>query len=508
MCPTVHGLGFVHCGQIAWKKWPTNWHAHVSRWLMLSCHWQLWVLLPMCLFDYLLVFSFVGFGLVRGREGRYTRVNVFYSSYTSPTIWGFFFLLFFCFFFLRLGLGQRRAVVIIGRWLLPSLVDTGDICCHYWQHILVHLLQCLMKMLTLRKVDAQVKLTQLLQYTSGRAKSAIKNCSFVGGEQGYQQARNILKERFGNDYLVSQKIQSQLKSGKPIRKSDDLQQLADDLSIASATLGKMSTTSEIGNQHSIVSILERCPQYVQNKCTKKALKHKRENSVYPGFDSLVWFMNEVATEACDPVFGHDGKMSKGAKVKSDMTSGSYVTTVTSTSESNTVNPVHTSSSPKGPCVLCAQNHRLFACDAFRAMGPQERFGVVKNYKLCFNCLMSGHRAYKCKKQSVCSVPVCGKKHSKFIHVDPVPQPPAVPQVTNTSNLSAGISGAGNNGAHAAGNNGNMAASGNVSSVSANCHKGNAYLPIVPVIVNDCKLHRPRTPGYRFYEHTDVRITCK
>ena len=36
-----------------------------------------------------------------------------------------------------LGLGQRRAVVIIGRWLLPSLVDTGDICCHYWQHILV-----------------------------------------------------------------------------------------------------------------------------------------------------------------------------------------------------------------------------------------------------------------------------------------------------------------------------------------------------------------------------------
>ena len=33
---------------------------------------------------------------------------------------------------------QRRAVVIIGRWLLPSLVDTGDICCHYWQHILVN----------------------------------------------------------------------------------------------------------------------------------------------------------------------------------------------------------------------------------------------------------------------------------------------------------------------------------------------------------------------------------
>ena len=28
-------------------------------------------------------------------------------------------------------------VVIIGRWLLPSPVDTWDICCRYWQHILV-----------------------------------------------------------------------------------------------------------------------------------------------------------------------------------------------------------------------------------------------------------------------------------------------------------------------------------------------------------------------------------
>ena len=48
----------------------------------------------------------------------------------------FFFLFFFC-FFSKVRVGAKRAVVIIGRWLLPSLVDTGDICCHYWQHILV-----------------------------------------------------------------------------------------------------------------------------------------------------------------------------------------------------------------------------------------------------------------------------------------------------------------------------------------------------------------------------------
>ena len=52
------------------------------------------------------------------------------------------------------------------------------------------------------KIDHQVKLTRLLQYTSGTAKSAIKNCSLVGGKEGYQQARSILKARFANSHLI------------------------------------------------------------------------------------------------------------------------------------------------------------------------------------------------------------------------------------------------------------------------------------------------------------------
>ena len=47
--PTIHGLGFVYCIESAWKKWPTIWHADVSRWLTLSIHGCLWILLLVCL---------------------------------------------------------------------------------------------------------------------------------------------------------------------------------------------------------------------------------------------------------------------------------------------------------------------------------------------------------------------------------------------------------------------------------------------------------------------------
>ena len=43
--PTVCGLGFGYCGQIAWKKWPTIWHAYISRSLTLGCHRRLWLIL-------------------------------------------------------------------------------------------------------------------------------------------------------------------------------------------------------------------------------------------------------------------------------------------------------------------------------------------------------------------------------------------------------------------------------------------------------------------------------
>ena len=58
---TIHGLGFVYCIQSAWKKWPTIWHADVSRWLTLSIHGCLWILLLVCLSVHLSVCSFTAF---------------------------------------------------------------------------------------------------------------------------------------------------------------------------------------------------------------------------------------------------------------------------------------------------------------------------------------------------------------------------------------------------------------------------------------------------------------
>ena len=124
--------------------------------------------------------------------------------------------------------------------------------------------------------DPQIKLTQLIQHTSGVAKSAIKNCILIGGAGGYDKARDILHNRFGNDHLVAQRVINDIKNGKAVSKAADLQQLADDLEMAQVTLDRRGMSSEIDNQRTIIDVLKRCKPYIYNKGNVKHWNTKKQ----------------------------------------------------------------------------------------------------------------------------------------------------------------------------------------------------------------------------------------
>ena len=317
-----------------------------------------------------------------------------------------------------------------------------------------------------KDIDDQIRLTRLLQYTEGEAKNAIKNCALVGGSAGYKQARDILSSRFGDPHIISQSIMRDLKSGKSISKNSDLQQLADELTMARTALKKLGMTSEIDNQKSILEILQRCPRYIMNKWRIKALEHKRDKDKYPGFDDFVDFISLKALDACDPVYGQESfrqqpSKHKGASftgvtrdVTGDVSGGGRKFVGASRNDGGNVE------SASAACVVCSRGHRLFQCNDFKAMSPRDRLNVAMRNKLCFNCLMNGHFANRCPKESVCSVPDCGMKHTKFVHID--------------KNRSSG---------QPVGNSdGDSAAQGPIIGC-ANVFGSRVYLPVVPVIIN-------------------------
>jgi len=53
-------------------------------------------------------------------------------------------------------------------------------------------------------VDDTSKLIRLLQYCVGKAKQVIQCCTVMDPSEGYKQARKLLRERFGNNYRISE----------------------------------------------------------------------------------------------------------------------------------------------------------------------------------------------------------------------------------------------------------------------------------------------------------------
>ena len=191
--------------------------------------------------------------------------------------------------------------------------------------------------------DGQMKLTRLLQYTAGVAKGAMRNCALIGGERGYRQARENLTNRFGNPHIVSRKIIDDLKTGKPVSRSVELQQLADDLQMALAALESLGMSYKLDNQQSIVEILGRCKPFVVGRWKRTALDHKRIHDSYPSFSKFVEFMVGIESEVCDPVYGADPKGSRVGVVNACM-----------------FEPVEREKYDE--CVVCGQSHCLFYCE--------------------------------------------------------------------------------------------------------------------------------------------------
>ena len=164
-----------------------------------------------------------------------------------------------------------------------------------------------------RTSDSQIKLTRLLQYTEGIAHQSLKYTALIGGTEGYRQAREILKERYGNKYVVSQKIISNLKDGPSVSKTNDMVMLADEIKAGHTALESLGMTGEIKSQQCIQDILTRFPNYVRNKWKKHSLKHKKSQTTYPSFENFVKFILDVADDASDPIYGNK---CGGAPVKS------------------------------------------------------------------------------------------------------------------------------------------------------------------------------------------------
>ncbi|XP_066156028.1 uncharacterized protein [Euwallacea fornicatus] len=127
---------------------------------------------------------------------------------------------------------------------------------------------------------------------------------------------------------------------------------------------------------------------------------KSTHKEVPSWDSLREFLSARADmlEAIDRQRGNNSKPERNVGLKPNKTSAkTFVGSDIS-------------------CGVCKAKHSLVKCPSFLAMSPNERFGKVKQLKVCFNCLKPGHSVKDCRLRN-CSK--CPAKHHTLLHFEPV-----------------------------------------------------------------------------------------
>ncbi|XP_076301775.1 uncharacterized protein LOC143219850 [Lasioglossum baleicum] len=134
-----------------------------------------------------------------------------------------------------------------------------------------------------------------------------------------------------------------------------------------------------------------------DKTTRRAWERKLENDELPTFQKFIDFINTQARgEEWESEKSNSPSDNDTSRVKSKR-SFSHLTTNKSVS-----------------CVICQDEHYVFACPKFLAMEVKDRLKSAQKSKLCLNCLKVGHNTVSCK-WSHCRK--CDKKHNTLLHLN-------------------------------------------------------------------------------------------
>ena len=290
-----------------------------------------------------------------------------------------------------------------------------------------------------RTCNSTERLYYLEQYTTGDVKELIKSCHHLPPDVGYQEARKLLKKKFGDEYRVASAYESKALSWPPIKSEDGtaLNKFAIFLSSCKNALAGSQYASKFDQPGNIQKLIFKLPFNMRERWRRSA-DDIMERQLRPvEFNDLVAFMDREARIATNPVFGNisgnaqpffNSRERKPSQLPVGFRSSKPKTTTFATqvknnqsmnSEKNPCADPARSDVPSVVCIFCQQNHALEDCHLLRWKPYQERIKFLSAKRLCFGCLSEKHVARLCPERKICKIPNCTRKHPTVLHTSNV-----------------------------------------------------------------------------------------
>ena len=122
--------------------------------------------------------------------------------------------------------------------------------------------------------DPAAHMSQLRQQCIGRAATVIQSCASLSPNEGYETAKELLRQRFGTPILIAQVTIESVMKQERVKKDDakGLKQLADQLRVSYITLNAVNGLAEIDSKQGLMTIVQKLLEYLQHKWRSQAAK--------------------------------------------------------------------------------------------------------------------------------------------------------------------------------------------------------------------------------------------
>ena len=140
--------------------------------------------------------------------------------------------------------------------------------------------------------DSRDRLAYLCQYTSGEANILVNSCLHsLNSDEGYYNAKALLKKRFGDPRKIAQAIQKQAYEWSEI-KDDDADVLCKFMMFLTEAQSTMSVhaLNELNHTSSLQILLKKLPYRLRSSWRNKVYEIEEERGMIINFNDFVQFV--------------------------------------------------------------------------------------------------------------------------------------------------------------------------------------------------------------------------
>ena len=251
--------------------------------------------------------------------------------------------------------------------------------------------------------NSSTRLYYLMQYTSGDVQELMRSCLSMQPEEGYQEARRLLKARYGQNYKIATAYVSRVTNGPPIRHEDGkaLQKFSVLLTSCKNTLKEIGCLNKVENPDSLQRVIERLPFQLRQRWHDVADDITSNKQREITFEDIARFLESKARALNNPIFGNvtSDLKSKGKDPKNHKPRKGENFGIQGDLPNNSVRYGDKNSpagadlgKPTPKCHLCNGDHWLTRFREFKKQSVDQRLTFVRKKDLCENCFLSGHRS--------------------------------------------------------------------------------------------------------------------